>query len=196
MAEFLTAYRKIPRVLRLNVAGMPTDWVSWQEAVCLYSRDIVVWTLGEPVLKIRGGFSRHNGMQSEAEIHGIIACEGRVVPQKQSIPPLTNNALFRRDQGTCLYCGKDFLDVELTRDHVVPISKGGTDVWDNVVAACKRCNHFKGNRLVENCGMELLALPYTPNYPEYLVLTNSGRILGDQMNFLRKSFKAESRLLQ
>ena len=52
-------------------------------------------------------------------------------------------------------------------------------------------NHFKGSRLVENCGMELLALPYTPNYPEYLVLTNSGRILGDQMNFLRKSFKAE-----
>ena len=62
-------------------------------------------------------------------------------------------------------------------------------MWDNVVAACKRCNHFKGSRLVENCGMELLALPYTPNYPEYLVLTNSGRILGDQMNFLRKSFK-------
>ena len=103
---------------------------------------------------------------------------------------------FRRDQGTCLYCGKDFLDIELTRDHVVPISKGGRDVWDNVVAACKRCNHFKGSRLVENCSMELLALPYTPNYPEYLALTNNRRILGDQMNFLRKSFKAESRLLQ
>ena len=124
MTDFLTAYSKIPKVLRLNVAGMPTDWVSWQEAVCLYSRDIVVWTLGEPGLKIRGGFSRHNGVQSEAEIHGIIACEGRVVSQKQNIPPLTNSALFRRDQGTCLYCGKDFLDVELTRDHVVPISKG------------------------------------------------------------------------
>jgi hypothetical protein len=43
--------------------------------------------------------------------------------------------------------------------------------------------------------MELLALPYVPNFAEYLALINSGRILGDQMNFLRRSFSAESRLL-
>ena len=42
---------------------------------------------------------------------------------------------------------------------------------------------------------KLLALPYTPNYAEYLALINSGRILGDQMDFLRRSFKANSRLL-
>ena len=142
--------------------------------------------LGEPVLKIRGGFSRHNGMQSEAEIHGIIACEGRVVLRTKHTAFNKQRPFFRRDQGPVSIVGR-ILDVELTRDHVVPISKGGTDVWDNVVAACKRCNHFKGSRLVENCGMELLALPYTANYPEYLVLTNSGRILGDQMNFYGKA---------
>ena len=43
--------------------------------------------------------------------------------------------------------------------------------------------------------MELLALPYVPNFAEYLALTNSGRILGDQMDFLKKSFGSNSRLL-
>ncbi|MGD8832094.1 MAG: HNH endonuclease, partial [Pseudomonadales bacterium] len=110
--------------------------------------------------------------------------------------PLTNEALFRRDLNVCLYCGGTFSDGGLTRDHVVPTSRGGKDGWFNVVAACKRCNHHKGNRLLEECGMELLALPYVPNFAEYLALTNSGRILGDQMDFLRRSFGSNSRLLQ
>jgi 5-methylcytosine-specific restriction endonuclease McrA len=196
MIAQLSSFRRVPRILRLNLAGYPIEWLSWQEAVCLYARDIVVWTMGNPVLTIRGGISRYTGIPSGAEVHAIIACEGRILPQKRSIPPLTNKALFRRDQGTCLYCGKRFLDQELSRDHVVPISKGGADAWDNVVSACRRCNHHKGNRLVEECRLDLIALPYIPNYPEYLVLINGGRILSDQMDFLRKSFKFESRLLQ
>jgi len=64
------------------------------------------------------------------------------------------------------------------------------------VAACRRCNHFKGSRLLSECALELLALPYIPNFAEYLALSNSGRILGDQMSFLRKSFSRHSRLLQ
>jgi len=84
----------------------------------------------------------------------------------------------------------------LTRDHVVPTSRTGRDSWDNVVAACKRCNHHKGNRILEESNMVLLALPYVPNFAEYLALTNSGRILGDQMDFLKKSFGANSRLLK
>jgi hypothetical protein len=43
--------------------------------------------------------------------------------------------------------------------------------------------------------MELMALPYVPNFAEYLALINSGRILGDQMDFLRTQFGRESRLL-
>lgn len=195
MISTLTEYERAPRILRLNIAGQPIDWVSWQDAVCLYARDIVVWTIGDPVLRIRGGHSRIDSATSRIDIHSIIACDGRVISKDQNIPPLTNPALFGRDRNTCLYCGKHLSDGELTRDHVVPVSRGGRDVWDNVVAACKRCNHFKGSRLLENCGMQLLALPYVPNFAEYLALINSGRILGDQMDFLRKSFPAESRLL-
>lgn len=195
MIATLNDFERVPRILRLNIAGQPVDWVTWQDAVCLYARDIVVWTIGDPVLQIRGGHSRLDSTTSTVQIHGIIACDGRVVPKDDTIPPLTNQALFVRDRGTCLYCGKQMADGGLTRDHVNPVSRGGHDTWDNVVAACKRCNHFKGSRLLEECGMELLALPYVPNFAEYLALINSGRILGDQMDFLRKSFKANSRLL-
>jgi 5-methylcytosine-specific restriction endonuclease McrA len=184
--------RAPPRILRLNVAGLPVDWVNWQEAVCLYSRQLVVWTLGGEVLRIRGGYSRIHARRSELGIHSIIACDGRVVGQQRSRPPLTNRALFRRDRNLCLYCGGEFADTELTRDHVVPRSRGGRDVWDNVVAACKRCNHQKGDRLPQEAGVELLALPYAPNFAEYLALINSGRILGDQMDFLQAQFGRDS----
>ena len=196
MVATLTEFERVPRILRLDIAGQPVEWVSWQEAVCLYAREIVVWTLGDAVLRIRGGHSRVSRIRSSLDIHSIIACEGKVVPPAKGVPPLTNEALFRRDLNICLYCGNRFPDGELTRDHVVPLSRRGKDLWDNVVAACRRCNHYKGDRLPEECSMELMALPYAPNYAEYLALTNSGRILGDQMDFLRRSFGRHSRLLQ
>ena len=79
MVAMLSEYSKIPRILRLNVAGQPLEWVTWQDAVCLYAREIVVWTVGDPVMRIRGGHSRLDGCISTVDIHSIIACEGRVV---------------------------------------------------------------------------------------------------------------------
>jgi len=195
MVATLDTFARVPRVLRLNVAGHPVDWVSWQDAVCLYAREIVVWTMGNPILHLRGGHSRFDGSQSSLDVHSIIACTGKVMPVSKGVPPLTNQALFGRDRNMCLYCGGEFADSELTRDHVQPISRGGLDRWLNVVAACKRCNHFKGNSLLQDTRLELRALPYVPNFAEYLALTNSGRILADQMDFLRKSFGSDSRLL-
>ena len=64
MVATVAEYDRVPRILRLNVAGQPVDWVSWQEAVCLYAREIVVWTLGDSVLRIRGGHSRIDSCQS------------------------------------------------------------------------------------------------------------------------------------
>jgi len=196
MLATLEDYDRAPRVLRLNVSGQPVEWVSWQDAVCLYARELVVWTHGDAILRLRGGHSRFDGSQSQVDIHSIIACQGRVVYTDRNSPPLTNQALFGRDRNLCLYCGNSFKDSQLTRDHVEPTSRGGLDRWDNVVAACRRCNHRKGNRKTHECGMELLALPYVPNYAEYLALINGGRILGDQMDFLKRSFSRNSRLLQ
>ena len=193
--DYANALVSTPRILRLDRSGKPVDWVSWQDAVCLYARELVVWTLGEEVLRVRGGYSRAARRRSEMGIHSIIACDGKLGVPHRTVPPLTNRALFRRDRNLCLYCGNEFLDCDLTRDHVVPRSRGGSDCWDNVVAACKRCNHQKGHRLLSDTAIELLALPYVPNFAEYLALINGGRILGDQMDFLRSQFSKESRLL-
>ena len=188
MMATLDSFVRVPRILRLNIAGRPVEWASWQEAVCLYARDLVAWTHGDAVLSLRGGQSRIDGSRTVVNIHSIIACGGRRSPLARAAPALTNTALFGRDRNLCLYCGRVFPPAALTRDHVMPKSRGGTDEWDNVVAACKRCNHHKGNRLPHECGMELLALPYVPNTAEYLALINSGRILGDQMDFLASQF--------
>ena len=72
----------------------------------------------------------------------------------------------------------------LTRDHVVPTSKGGRDAWENVVAACIHCNSRKGNRTPQQAGMPLLAIPFRPSWVEHLILSNR-HILADQMAFLK-----------
>lgn len=182
-------------ILRVNTAGIPVEWLNWQEAVCLYARELVSWAYGEAVMEVHGGFSRLTGQQTVVTLNSIMACKGKVYTRSKKDPPLTNRALFRRDQNICLYCGNRFKEVHLSRDHVVPLSRGGLDVWTNVVTACKRCNARKGSLMPDECGLELLALPYRPNHAEYLALSHSGRILGDQMAFLRKQFSSDSRLL-
>lgn len=181
------------RILRLSIGGQPVEWLSWQEATCLYARDMVAWTLGETVRTVRGGVSRLTGLQSAIALHSIVACSGHTPCRPRTVPPLTNSALFRRDLQLCMYCGEKTPERELTRDHVVPRSRGGADTWTNVVAACRRCNQRKGSRLPGEAGMDILAIPYQPNTAEWLALINSDRIRGDQMEFLRPQFSRNAR---
>ncbi|GAB2190953.1 HNH endonuclease [Sessilibacter sp. MAH2] len=183
-----------PRILRLNSTGQPIEWLHWKQAACLYSRDLVCWSMGGVVRTVYGGHSRFSGMQSFMELPAIIACNGKRVNRSHVVPPLTNRALFSRDNYQCMYCGNHFRLEELSRDHIVPVSRGGADSWTNVVAACKRCNQRKSNHLLSEISMELLALPFRPNTAEYLALTNSDRIRGDQMEFLSAQFSKNSRI--
>ena len=64
MLATISDFDRIPRILRLNIAGQPVEWVSWQDAVCLYARELVSWTVGQPLLSIRGGHSRLDGATS------------------------------------------------------------------------------------------------------------------------------------
>jgi 5-methylcytosine-specific restriction endonuclease McrA len=184
-----------PKILRLNAAGQPIEWIEWQEAVCLYARELVLWSLGDVVQRVTGGISRLSGKRSQVSLPSIIACGGEHLARPRMNYPLSNPALFARDAHTCMYCAKKFPANLLTRDHIVPISRGGKDRWANVVAACRRCNQHKANFMLEEINMELVALPYRPNNAEYLALINSRRILGDQMDFLRAQFSRNSRLL-
>ncbi|TDR46703.1 5-methylcytosine-specific restriction endonuclease McrA [Tahibacter aquaticus] len=172
------------RVLSLDSTGRILDWMSWQDAVCLYVRGAVAWTLGDPCLTIHGGMSRDSGLQSLLELHPIVASRGHARPGSyEPAPALTNTALFARDRHLCLYCGQHFHKSHLTRDHVLPLSKRGLDEWENVVSACLHCNVRKGNRTPQQASMPLLAVPYRPSWVEHLILSNRN-ILADQMEFL------------
>jgi len=178
------------KILRLNLAGQPIEWLDWQAAVCLYARELVSWSLGDVIHQVKGGHSRLTGMRSEILLPSIIACGGGRMARPRVSFPLRNDALFARDGYICMYCAKPFPPAQLTRDHIVPLSRNGKDRWENVVAACRRCNQHKANFLLEEIAMELVALPYRPNNAEYLAIINSRRILGDQMEFLRSQFSA------
>ena len=83
---------------------------------------------------------------------------------------VTNTFLFARDGYSCQYCGRHRRELRgrefLTRDHVVPLSRGGGNDWGNVVAACSPCNNRKGNRLPREVGMQLRTVPAEPNHVE------------------------------
>lgn len=81
---------------------------------------------------------------------------------------VTNTFLFARDDYSCQYCGKHAHELRgrqfLTRDHILPTSRGGLNRWDNVVTSCSPCNNRKGNRTPKEAGMDLLTVPREPNY--------------------------------
>ncbi|SEK80943.1 5-methylcytosine-specific restriction endonuclease McrA [Pseudoxanthomonas sp. GM95] len=182
------------RVLSLDAHGRVLDWINWQDATCLYARDAVAWTLGDPCLTVRGGTNRLTGQQSFIDLHPIVASRGHARAAGLSpTPSLTNQALFARDDHLCLYCGQQFSRQLLTRDHVLPVSKGGRDIWENVVSACFHCNSRKANRTPQQAHMPLLAVPYRPSWIEHLILSNRN-ILADQMAFLKTHLPKRSRL--
>jgi 5-methylcytosine-specific restriction endonuclease McrA len=191
------SYSLSQQVLRTDASGMPLEWVNYQEAVRLYHLEQVAYACGTLLYRIRGGFNALTRRQSAVEVSSIIATYGNnhalAKARRDYVPPLNNQALFRRDAYLCLYCGEHFPTSELSREHITPISRGGEDVWSNVVAACRRCNNHKAGRTPEEAGMQLLAVPFTPTHAEYIYLQGR-RVLADQMEFLRAHFPRSSPL--
>ena len=182
------------KILRVDIAGLPLAWIGYQEAVKFYYTDNVAYGLGQNSFKLHGGVSSITGEQSVLEINSIIATYGKN-PQIANlyIPPLNNLALFKRDSFICMYCGTQMPKYKLSRDHIIPLNQGGTNEWNNVITACKRCNNQKADRTPEDAHMKLLAIPFTPTRAEYIYL-QARNVLADQMNFLEAHFPKTSRL--
>ncbi|NGX17641.1 HNH endonuclease [Wenzhouxiangella sp. XN24] len=184
------------QILRTDVAGMPLEWVDYRCAVRLYHMEQVAYECGRPLFRLRGGINARTGNRTVVEVSSIIATygHGAAYPASEAYsPPLNNPTLFRRDANLCLYCGEHFLVVDLSRDHVTPLSRGGRDCWTNVVTACRRCNNHKAGRTPEQAGMQLLAVPFQPTYAEYIYLKGR-RVLADQMEYLLAHFPRKSPL--
>ena len=183
------------RILKLDVGGRPIAWISREDGALLYCREQVAWEAGTEEIVLRGGYSRRTGLRSLLRVNSIVATISldQRADEWEGTPALTNPRLFRRDDYICLYCGEELPPAMLTRDHVVPLSAGGRDTWENVVTACQPCNHRKDNHTLDDIGMRLLAVPYAPNRAEGLILENR-RLLTDQMAFLRSRVGTTSRL--
>jgi len=181
-------------VLQLDISGRPQAWIAPREAAVLYASDSVSWTLGDAFAVLRGGTQRSTGLQSRIELHPIVAVRGSIPARAwRQTPALSNSKLFVRDRGTCAYCGRHFQFDDLTREHIIPVSRGGDDSWMNCITACRNCNGQKGNRLPEEARMTLMYLPYVPSLHEDMILRGR-RILSDQMDFLLASVPRSSRL--
>jgi len=87
------------------------------------------------------------------------------VPRRVHVP-LTRRGVFARDGGRCVYCGAPATSL----DHVVPRSRGGAHDWENVVSACRRCNHVKGDRSVNDLGWRMHSRPWRPTGSAWIIL--------------------------
>ena len=182
-------------ILQLDVNGQPNKWITWQDAAVYHAKELVAWSLGDNETVLRGRTSRLTGEQSIIRTTSIIAVKGQSLGGKKfkKEPSLNNRELFRRDRHICAYCGGRFKESELTRDHIIPRSKGGQDIWMNVVTCCTKCNQKKDDLSLKEAGMQLLYLPYIPCRAEHLILANR-HVLQDQMEFLLNFVGDKSRI--
>lgn len=198
LETYQQASNGFPLILSVNSGGEPTGWLSYERAAYYYAKERVLWSLGKHEIVLHGGTNAITGKQSILEIDTILAIENNMSPykfKKAHSPSLTNKTLFERDRNICAYCGGKFTPKTLTRDHIIPTSKGGKDTWENVVTACKQCNNWKGDKTLKEADMELRYVPYTPTYHEHLILQNR-RILGIQKDYLMKGVSKHSRIYQ
>lgn len=180
-------------ILTLDSGGNPVRWSTWEEGICYKVKNLIAWSMGDEDVYF-GGTSRMTGTQSTMSLPSIISIKNLNKVNDRPVA-LTNRNLFGRDKYICAYCGKTYAthSALLTRDHVVPVSRGGKNEWTNVVTSCKKCNNYKDNKFLHEVHMELIYLPYKPVRAEGLILANH-RILADQMEFLKARLPKHSRV--
>ena len=148
------------RCLALNASYEPLTMVPVRRALRLVidGKAEVVEAEGRPVYSERLAVPRPAVIRLVKFVH---------VPRRFR-RQVTNTFLFARDDYRCQFCGRippEFRHREcLTRDHLLPLSRGGTNDWSNVVTACSTCNTRKGNSLPEECGMHPLRHPHEPHF--------------------------------
>jgi 5-methylcytosine-specific restriction endonuclease McrA len=142
-----------PRTLILNAWMSPHSIATWQQAICLLVTgkvDVLEEYEAEvcsPSVAIR--------------IPAVARLRKQLSTHKKGVKFSRVNILTR-DGFRCCYCGHRKTPRELNYDHVVPRSKGGKTVWENIVTSCYACNARKGRRAPKEAGMRMHFQPHTP----------------------------------
>ncbi len=143
------------RTLVLNSNGRPLTIISWQRAIVLVYDGRMIELDFYKGQKIRDGHGRNYTVPAV-----IMAKE--YVKRKHGIAPFNRKNVLLRYGMTCQYCGVRHAAAELTYEHVVPRSKGGTTDWENIVPACLKCNNKKADKTCKESGMHPLTYPSLP----------------------------------
>lgn len=151
-----TVERMMSRVLLLNATFEPLQLVSERRAVVLMLSGRVESIAVDEHPTLCRSATLVVPIPAIVRLHEMVK-----IPTKVRTPPLTRRSLLLRDSYRCAYC----LEHADTVDHVVPRSRGGSHDWTNVVAACRRHNMQKGDRLLEELGWRLHFEPRIPDGP-------------------------------
>ncbi|EFO81590.1 HNH endonuclease [Oscillochloris trichoides DG-6] len=150
------------RVLVLNASYEPLQLISVRRAIILL--------LQEKAELIEAAQQQLRALQVTLAVPLVIRLVRYIrIPRRLRLP-CSRRGIFARDREMCQYCGEQPGRHQLTMDHVIPRSQGGATTWENVVTACRDCNHRKGGRTPEQAGMQLLSTPRQPQYLAFALL--------------------------
>ena len=142
-------------VLKLDSSFKAIEIINWQEAFLL------TWLNKAYAVEYSDIWVR--SAKKSFRVPSVIALFN-YIDEKFFTLPCTRKNILIRDENRCQYCAKRFRESDLTIDHVIPKSKGGRSIWNNVVAACKPCNQKKRDYLLENSPVSLIRVPRKPSY--------------------------------
>ena len=140
----------VGHVLVLNASYEPLNITTWRRAMVMLLKGKAEGLEHDPSRSIRGDYLLPTVIRLRQFVR---------VPYRQM--PLTRRNVFHRDGHRCQYCG--YSGDQLSIDHVIPRSRGGADVWENVTTACLPCNVRKGNRTPREAAMPLARQPRRPS---------------------------------
>jgi 5-methylcytosine-specific restriction endonuclease McrA len=153
--KYLKGMKK--QVLLLNQDNTPLNIITISKAFKLLSKD-KVW-----IDENSSEFYEVISVSKIVKIPKILILKYYVkLPFKKVAANRIN--ILRRDKYCCQYCGIDLCEKTATIDHIIPRCRGGNHTWTNLVAACKDCNLFKGNKTLKEAKMELKSKPKEPSY--------------------------------
>jgi 5-methylcytosine-specific restriction endonuclease McrA len=137
-------------VLVLNASYEPIN-------VCAARRALVLVLKGVAMTEEENGHFLHSARMALRVPSVIRLLEYRRIPHQSRA--LSRKNILLRDRNTCQYCGAVLPSSDLTLDHVIPRSRGGSSTWENLVACCHPCNRRKGNQSLNEAGIRLLREP-------------------------------------
>jgi 5-methylcytosine-specific restriction endonuclease McrA len=148
------------------VAGALVLNASYEPLCIVPIRRAIVLVLKEKAEIVHSGDGEMRSARRAFPVPSVIRLTYFVRVPYRARASLSRRAVFVRDGHQCQYCGSGAENI----DHVVPRSRGGLHVWENVVAACRRCNSRKENRTPHEAGMKLRRRPSAPREWAWIVV--------------------------